>query len=121
MPELQVDQIVTRHENIIRKTGGDTRILSEANLHQLVFQANLIADMIPRAAFIFYTLIAYPAFREGNTDLAGEMVRQILSEGGYCVDSEYDTDLCHMAEGIHSFITEPEDIEEWLRNRCRKS
>jgi hypothetical protein len=81
MEDLTVEQVETIRTRIIVEEKGDCRILSEANLHQLVFRANLIPECVPRAAFIFYSLCAYPAFREGNSGTALAVTEQVLASG----------------------------------------
>jgi hypothetical protein len=120
MQDLQVDQIIALHTAIIARDGGDNRIISEGNLYQLVFQANLIPETIPRAAAVFYSVIAYPAFREGNVRTAHELAARILAEGGYCIDNVHKPAIRHLADGILAFTTEPEDIEAWFVAHAQK-
>ena len=65
-----------------------SRIISEANLHQMVFRANLIPECVPRAAFIFYSLCAFPAFREGNFRTALAVTERVLETGGYRITGD---------------------------------
>jgi prophage maintenance system killer protein len=120
MKDLVVDQIIAVHASVIARDGGDNRLLSEGNLHQLVFRANLISDTIPRAAFVLYSLVAYPAFREGNKRAAQELTIRILAEDGYTMDSADETQICRLGEGILAFTTELQDIEDWLKSHTRK-
>jgi prophage maintenance system killer protein len=120
MEDLTVGQIVAIHDETLIYSGGDCRVLYEANLHQLVFRANLITECEPRAAFVFYSLCAYPAFREGNFGTALAVTEQVLSAGGYRIP-EKKTDLMALAEGILAFTTEPEEIEQWLRDNVLES
>jgi hypothetical protein len=120
MQDLQTDQIIALHSAIIARDGGDNRIISEGNLHQLVFQANLIPETIQRAAAVFYSLVAYPAFREGNIRTAQELAARILAEGGYCIDVGDNPAIRHLADGILAFTTEPEDIGAWYLAHARK-
>ena len=79
MEDLTVEQVMAIHNRVMVQEKGDCRVLSEANLHQMVFHANLIPDCVPRAAFIFYSLCAYPAFREGNSGTALAVTEQVLA------------------------------------------
>jgi prophage maintenance system killer protein len=119
MEDLTVEQVETIHTRIMAEEKGDCRILSEANLHQLVFRANLIPECVPRAAFIFYSLCAYPAFREGNSGTALAVTEQVLASGGYRITGE-KAGIMALAEGIVAFTTEPEEIEQWLCNNIQK-
>lgn len=121
MQDLAVDRIIFLHRAIIERNGGDGRLLSEGNLHQLVFRANLIPGPIPRAAFAFYSLIAYPAFREGNEQTARELADHILDDGGLYIDPDDDEILTRLGEGIIAFTVEPEDTEAWFRAHVKKS
>ncbi len=120
MEDLTVEQVEKVHTGIMAGEHGDCRILSEANLYQLVFRVNLIPDCVPRAAFIFYSLYAYPAFREGNSRTAQAVTEQVLSSGGYKITGE-KAEIMALAEGILAFSTEPEEIEQWLYNNIQKS
>jgi prophage maintenance system killer protein len=120
MEDLSVEGIIMTHERIMADNGGDCRILSEANLLQLVFRANLIPELAPRAAFIFYSLCAFPAFREGNTGTALVVTEQVLASGGYQIAGEKSR-IMALAEGILAFTIEPEDIEQWLSNNLQKT
>jgi prophage maintenance system killer protein len=120
MEDLSVEEIEAVHHRIMMAERGDCRILSEANLHQMVFRANLIPDCVPRAAFIFYSLCAYPAFREGNTETALAMTEQVLKSGGYRITGE-KTRIVALTEGILAFTTEPEEIEQWFCDNVRES
>ena len=120
MEDLTVELVITVHTRISEGGGGDSRIISEANLHQLVFRANLIPECVPRAAFIFYSLCAYPVFREGNSGTALAMTEQMLASGGYRITGE-TTGIMALADGILAFTAEPEEIEDWLCNHTEKS
>jgi prophage maintenance system killer protein len=120
MEDLTVELVITVHTRISEGGGGDSRIISEANLHQLVFRANLIPECVPRAAFIFYSLCAYPVFREGNSGTALAMTEQMLASGGYRITGE-TTGIMALAEGILAFTAEPEEVEDWLCNHTEKS
>ena len=120
MEDLTVELVITVHTRISEGGGGDSRIISEANLHQLVFRANLIPACVPRAAFIFYSLCAYPAFREGNSGTALAVTEQVLASGGYRITGE-TTGIMALAEGILAFTAEPEEIEDWLCTNTEKT
>lgn len=120
MQDLAVDQIITLHSAIIARDGGDGRLLSEGNLHQFVFRANLIPDPVQRAAFVFYALIAYPSFRDGNEAVARELAARILEGGGYHGDLDDNNGLARLGEGILAFTVESEDAEAWFQAHARK-
>lgn len=120
MQDITVEQIVALHAAIIARDGGDDRIISEPNLHQLVFRANLTADPISRAALALFSLVAYPAFREGNQRAALELAARILDEEGYRIPKEEATEFARLADGIVSFTVEPEDVGAWLTAHTRK-
>ena len=120
MQDLTVEQIVALHAAIIARDGGDNRIISEPNLHQLVFRANLIADPISRTALALFSLVAYPAFQEGNEKAAVELATWILTGEGYCIPREHAPELARLAEGILTFTVEPEDIGAWIAAHAKK-
>jgi prophage maintenance system killer protein len=120
MEDLTFEQVVAIHNKVIEEEQGDCRVLSEANLHQMVFRANLIPMCVPRAAFVFYSLCAYPAFREGNSGTALAVTEQVLSSMGYRITGER-AEIMSLAEGILAFTTEPEEIEQWLCDNVQKS
>jgi hypothetical protein len=120
MQDLSVDRIIATHGRIIARDGGDGRLLSEGNLHQLTFRANLIPSEVPRAAFAFYSLIAYPAFREGNEKTAQELAAGILIDGGYSIDPTDEEALVRLGKDILGFTAELEDAEAWYRSHTKK-
>jgi prophage maintenance system killer protein len=120
MENLTVGQVEAIHTGIMAEETGDCRILSEANLHQLVFHANLIPECVPRAAFIFYYLCAYPAFREGNIRTALAVTEHALASGGYRLTGE-KAGIMAFAGGILAFTIEPEEIEQWLGDNIKRS
>ncbi|MCK9579575.1 MAG: hypothetical protein M0Q92_03880 [Methanoregula sp.] len=120
MQDLTVDRIIAVHAEVIARDGGDSRIISEANLHELVFRVNLLTDPIPRAALTLFSLVAYPAFREGNERIAQELAARILEEGRYVISIENSGELSRLAEGITAFTVEPEDIEAWFAAHAKK-
>jgi hypothetical protein len=120
MEDLTVGQVETIHHRIVMDKKGDCRILSEANLYQLVFRANLIPECVPRAGFIFYSLCAYPVFREGNLETALAVMEQVIAYGGYRLKGE-KAGIMVLAEGILAFTTESEEIEQWLCNNIQIS
>jgi len=120
MEGLTVEQVIAVHTRIIGRDGGDSRIISEANLHQMVFRANLIPECVPRAAFVFFSLCAYPAFRAGNAGTALAVTEWVLASGGYRITGE-KTGIMELAEGIVAFTAEPEEVDEWIRNNTQKS
>jgi prophage maintenance system killer protein len=120
MEDLRVEQVEAVHRRIIEERNGDSRIISEANLHQMVFSANLIREVVPRGAFIFYSLCAYPAFRQGNFRTALALTERVLKAEGYRITGDM-AGIIALAEGIRGFTTEPEEIEHWLSNNIEKS
>jgi len=104
MEDLRVELAEAVHRRIIEEGKGDNRIISEANLH----------------AFIFYSLCAYPAFRQGNFRTALALTERVLETEGYRITGD-KAGLNALAEGIRGFITEPEEIEQWLNNNIQKS
>lgn len=120
MEDLTVEQVKVIHNRVMVEETGDCRVISEANLHQMVFHANLIPDCVPRAAFIFYFLCAYPAFREGNSRTAIAVTEQVLVSGGYRISGE-KAGIMALAAGIVAFIAGPEEIEQWLCNNIQES
>jgi prophage maintenance system killer protein len=120
MEDLTVEMVEAIHDRIMTAERGDCLILSEANLHQMVFGANLIPACVPRAAFIFYSLCAYPAFREENSGTALAVTEQVLASGGYRITGE-KAGIMALAEGIVAFTTEPEEIERWLCDNVQES
>jgi prophage maintenance system killer protein len=120
MDDLTVEQVEEVHRRISEEEKEDTRIISEANLHQMVFQANLIPEVVPRGAFLLYSLCAYPAFRQGNFRTALALTERVLETEGYRITGD-TAGIVALAEGIRGFTTEPEEIEHWLGNNIRKS
>ena len=120
MEDLTVELVEAIHTRVMTEEKGDCRILSEANLHQMVFHANLIPDCVPRAAFIFYFLCAYPAFREGNSRNALAVTEQVLLSGGYKITGKR-AGIMALAAGVDAFAIEPQEIEQWLCNNIQES
>jgi len=120
MEDLTVELVEAIHTRVMGEVKGDCRVLSEANLHQMVFHANLIPDCMPRAAFIFYFLCAYPAFREGNSGTALAVTERVLLSGRYRITGEKGG-IMALSAGIVAFIIEPEEIEQWLCNNTQES
>lgn len=120
MDDVTVETVEAIHAMTMEDGKGDCRILSEANLLQLVFQANLIPGCVPRAAFVFYSLSAYPVFREGNERTAHELTLQILSEGGYGIDPAGQMQLGQLSRDITSFTTDIPAIGAWFAEHARK-
>ncbi len=114
MQDLSVDQVIALHAAIIARDGGDGRIISEANLHELVFRANLTSGPVERAALALWSLVAYPVFREGNHRTAQKLAIEILAQEGYRIPGEDIAGLEDLARGIETFEVEPEDITAWL-------
>lgn len=120
MNDLTVEQIITIHNGIMTGHGDDARVLSEANLHQLVFRANLNPELLRRAALILYSIAAYPPFCDGNKRTARIVAGQILQEGGYHIVPEDDNRIFALLHGVAAYEVEPEDIEDWLSEHTKK-
>lgn len=120
MDDLTVEQVIAFHEQVMQTEGGDNRLLSEANLHQMIFLANRTEDVYQKAALAFFILVAYPAFREGNDSTAKFVVEKILSDNGYIPDDSNHS-MTDLVQGIASFLIEQADIEEWLHLHYIKS
>jgi prophage maintenance system killer protein len=115
MQELTLELITEFHRRVLMDKQADLRIVSEGNLHQLVFQANLTDDPFSRAAIAFWSLCAYPAFREGNRRTAYHLMEKILKSAGYRVELPC-TEIRVMMRGIDAFTVETEDVERVFRN-----
>jgi prophage maintenance system killer protein len=118
MEDINVEQVIAFHQLVMKRGGGDTRILSEAHLHQMVFSANRIDGLYQKAAFAFFSLVAYPAFREGNSRTARLVTMMILNGSGYTLKD--DDDMTSLVKGIRSFNIEQAEIEEWLFSHAIK-
>ena len=117
---LTVEQVIAFHKQVMETDGGDDRLLSEANLHQIVFSVNRIESVFKRAAQAFFSLCAYPAFRDGNNRTARLVAEMILFKNGYKLEDN-DADMTALVQGILSFTVEQEDVEEWLRSHYKKN
>jgi death-on-curing family protein len=120
MNMLTVEQVIAFHTQVMKTDGGDDRLLSEASLHQMVFSVNRIEEIHKRAAHAFFSLVAYPAFRDGNSRTARLVAEMILFNNGYTLEDN-DADMTALVRGILSFTIEQEDVEEWLRSHCTKT
>ena len=120
MDMLTVDQVIAFHTQVMKTDGGDDRLLSEANIHQIVFSVNRIEEVQQRAALAFFSLVAYPAFREGNSRTAQFVAEMILFNNGYTLDGN-DADMTALVQGIELFTVEQADVEEWLRSNYKKT
>jgi prophage maintenance system killer protein len=118
MTPLTVDMILEIHGDVIAQDGGDSRVLSEANVHQMVFLANSIPDVYRRAAFALYSLCAYPPFCEGNERTARIVVERILLECDLYFAPDDDC-ITLLIAGISAYTMEPEDIERVLREHAQ--
>lgn len=119
MDELTVAGIESVHMKGMQEDGRDDRVISEANLHQVVFNANLITDCVTRAAFVFWYLCAFPAFREGNSRTALAVADQVLATGGFQMNGS-DEEITGLADSIVAGDMEHEDVEDWLSGHLRK-
>jgi prophage maintenance system killer protein len=119
MADLTVDEIIAIHSRLIAQENGDTRLLSEANLHQLVFQVNLSEDIFHKAAFALFSFCAYPPFREGNVQTALCIIKKILDAENYRVDPD-TKEITVLVRGVESFSLEIEDLEDWLHRHAWK-
>jgi len=119
MDDLTVEHVIAFHDKVMRTDGGDARLLSEAGLHQMVFSVNRIDDVHSRAALAFFTLIAYPAFRDGNSRTAQLVADWILADNGYTPEYR-DDEMTGLVQGIADFTIEVVDIKEWLRSHYKK-
>jgi hypothetical protein len=118
MQDITLETIIAAHDEVMAADGGDVRVLSEGNLHQLIFRANLAVDPCGRAAVVFYSLCAFPPFREGNRRTAARLAETILAAGGSGGRLPCE-DLRSLVQGIDAFTVETEDVEQVLR-RCMR-
>jgi|GEM_PF-884920 len=119
MDELSAAIVIAVHRKCLPGPESDPRILSEASLHQIVFQAALIPDVVPRAAFVFFSFCAFPPFREANTETGIALAQEILSSAGHSLPEDV-SGMMAIANGIRAFTTEPEDVEDWFRKHVKK-
>lgn len=113
MQKISVEMIVGIHEGILNADGGDQRIISEGNLYQMVFRANQIEDPIDRAALVFWSLCAYPAFREGNRRTAYRTACDLLAAEGYRGDLPCP-EMYALTKGIDAFEVDMDDVERTI-------
>jgi prophage maintenance system killer protein len=114
MEDLTVERVAAIHARVAEEECTDVRVLSEATIHQMVFHANLIPVCVQRAAFVFWSLCAFPAFRGGNTGTALAVSQEVLAAGGLRITGD-PAGMMAWADAIHAFVAEPEEIEQWLR------
>lgn len=116
MLDLSLEYIIALQKKVLSQNEqADLRIISEGNLHQLVFRATMTNDPFSRAALAFWSLCAYPAFREGNRRTAHCLAEEILESADCRVDLPCP-DVRALVQGIDAFTVEPEDVEQVFRN-----
>jgi len=113
MQDLTLESILEIHDGIMAKEGGDSRVLSEGNLHEIVFRANILEETYKRAASVLYSLCAYPAFRKGNRRTALRLAETILASNGCRADIPCEA-FRALVKGIDEFTAEIEDVEQFL-------
>lgn len=118
MNELTVDGIIEIHTNVL-SAGEDDRILSETNLHQLVFLIAREDDPVLRASLGAFYPVAYPPFREGNVRTACRMTRGILEADGYRLEGE-ERDLFALLQGVKDLNADIEDVRNWIEGNISK-
>lgn len=118
MQDLTVERIIAVHADITARSRGDARIISEAGLHQLAFSANIREEPPRRAAFVLFSLVAYPVFREGNEDVAHALALEILRDGGYGISPADRDGLAGLSRSIAAFETELPDTEAWFSSHA---
>ena len=117
MNPLAVDLITRIHAGVIAQDDEDARVLSEAALHQMIFLANIIPDVYRRAAFVLYSLCAYPPFRDGNERTAQSVAELVLGQENLHI-TQGDDCIIPLIAGIAASTVEPEDIERVLRDHA---
>ena len=118
MQEITVATITGMHDSILAKDGGDDLIICEGILNEMGFQANLQKDRIPQAATVFWSLCAYPAFREGNKRTAHRLAEAILSSENSPVSLPCD-EMRTLVQGITAYTVEIEDVERVLERHAK--
>ena len=119
MDDLTADSVMELHSGIMERDGGDTRLVSEAALHQMIFQANLADTPFSRAALVLYWLSSFQVFREGNCRSARAIAVKIFDSEGYDVELGGDG-FPGLIRGIGTFTVDADGIEDWLRSHARK-
>jgi len=119
MQDITLDTIIGMHDRIMEKDGGDDRIICEGILNEVVFQANLREDRIQQAATVFWSLCAYPAFREGNKRTGYRLAEMILSRDDSPLFLPCE-ELRSLVQGINAFSVEIEDVEKVLQHHAKK-
>jgi prophage maintenance system killer protein len=119
MQDITLDTIIGMHDRIMEKDGGDDRIICEGILNEVVFQANLREDRIQQAATVFWSLCAYPAFREGNKRTGYRLAEMILSGDDSPLFLPCE-ELRSLVQGINAFSVEIEDVEKVLQYHAKK-
>jgi len=114
MPAITVEDIIKVHDLVTEGTADDTRLTSEAGLHEIVFLASRIEDPHLQAACIIFSICAYPPFRDGNKRTAIRIADDILSAAGLCRKAG-DDEIFDLMRGVAAFTVEQDDIKTWLR------
>lgn len=120
LDNITLDEIIGLHATLLANDGEDLRIISEGNLHQLVFRINAQEDLVDKAATAFWSLCAYPAFREGNRRTACHLAEIILG-GGSMRKKLPCEEMRVLAKGIDSFTIEIEDVVQVLRSHFERT
>ncbi len=120
MREITVETIMEMHNSILARDGGDDCIICEGILNEVVFQANLRKDRIQQAATVFWSLCAYPAFREGNKRTAYRLAEAILSSDNSPVSLPCE-EMRALVQGITAYTVEIEDVERVLEQHAEKA
>jgi prophage maintenance system killer protein len=117
MEEFTVSTIIGMHNRILAHDGGDDRILCEGILNEVVFQVNLQDNPVSQAATVFWSLCAYPAFREGNRRTAYRLAEAILSTDDSPVSLACE-EMRSLVQGITAYTVEIEDVKRVLEHHA---
>ena len=120
MDDFTFEKVMDIHRAVMEKSGGDLRLLSEANLHELVFRVNCTGNTLAKASGAAFLVAAFPPFRDGNKRTARGIMDFILSRDGYVIVGS-EEELSALISGVVSFAVEQEDIDAWLSTNAQKN
>ena len=114
--QINVQEIIEIHDDIIRDFGGAPGIRDAATLDHVIYQVNRSRNVLRKSAIVLHDIAARHPFIDGNKRTAFVVADNLVREQGYQInatDEEVVFFMLEVAKYKHSRVS----VEAWLKEK----
>ncbi len=114
--QINVQEIIEIHADIIRDFGGATGIRDPATLDYIVYQVNRNRNVLRKSAIVLHGIAAGHPFVDGNKRTAFVAADNLVRDHSYQINAT-DEDVVSFMLEVATYKHSRDSVEAWLKEK----